>query len=339
MNVAEFIRTMPKAELHLHISGTMSPQTVMRLAARNGVDIPYKTEADFIEAQQYKSPEDFFRYHMTCFEVLRTRQDIYESTMDFLERAREENIRHVELTFAPQQYFDNGISVDDLMQALDQASKDGLEKFGVSSVLLMCINREFSEESALKMLEAVAPYRGMIAGMGLCSNEKGNPPIKFKRAYEEARRQGYRLTAHCDCDMENSAQHIYQCIHVLGVERIDHGVNSIEDDKLVEALVERNIPLTICPTWTPLDSRPRRIGRLRALYERGVKVTVNTDDPAEFSSGYMCHMMEELTKYGFSAAELLQFMRNAFAAAWIPDEAKTGFQKELEAHAAAYGVR
>ncbi|MEO4043348.1 adenosine deaminase [Hoeflea sp. CAU 1731] len=338
MDVVNFIRTMPKAELHLHISGTMSPQTVMRLAERNGIDIPYKTEEDFVEAQQYKSPEDFFRYHMTCFEVLRTRQDIYDSTMDFLERCQEENIRHVELTFAPQQYFDNGISVDDLMEALDEASRDGLAKYGVSSVLLMCINREFSEESALDMLSAMIPHRDRIAGMGLCSNEKGNPPIKFRKAYDEARRQGYRLTAHCDCDMENSAQHIYQCIHVLGVERIDHGVNSIEDDSIVDALIDRKIPLTICPTWTPLDSRPRRIGRLRALHERGVTVTVNTDDPAEFASGYMCNMMEALTKHGFTPEELLNFMRNAFSSSWIAEAEKDKFLDELETHAKAHGL-
>jgi adenosine deaminase len=275
---------------------------------------------------------------MVCFQVLRTREDIYESALDFLERAREENIRHVELTFAPQQYFDNGISAEDIVEGLDQASKDGLEKFGVSSILLMCINRQFSEESALKMLEEMAPYRDRITGMGLCANEHGNPPVKFLRASEEARRQGYRLTAHCDCDVENSARHIHQCIHTLGVERIDHGVNAIEKDELVEALVERGIPLTICTTWTPLDSRPRRMGRLRALHERGVKVTVNTDDPAEFSSGYLCGMMEELTKHGFTPSELLQFMRNAFAASWISEAMKTKFLAELEDHARAYGV-
>jgi adenosine deaminase len=305
---------------------------VLQLAARNGIDIPYKTLADFDAALAFRHIEDFFTYHMNCFEVIRTKQDIHETTLDFLARCEQENIRHVELTFAPQQYFDNGLSPDDLMDGLASAMAEGRERHGVSSVLVMCINRQFSEDSALEMLRRMAPHAGRIAGLGLCAYEKDNPPVKFERAYAEARRQGLRLTAHCDCDMENSTTHIFQCIHVLGVERIDHGVNAIERDDLVQALVEKKIPLTICPTWWPTDTEPSNLARLRALHERGVTVTVNSDDPTEMPSGYLTQILLALHAHGFSLDELVQFTRNAFAVSWIGEADRARHLAALDAY-------
>ena len=202
----------------------------------------------------------------------------------------------------------------------------------------MCINRDRPLAEAMPLFDLVRPWREHITGLGLDSAERGNPPVKFTEVYGRARAEGYRLTAHCDVDQENSVQHIRQCIEVLGVERIDHGVNALEDPDLVETIKGSEICLTVCPTWRPGDSGPRRTRRLRRLFDLGVRVTVNTDDPALFASGYLTRTLTAVQATGdYSKIEMVALMRNAFLGAWVDEDERARMLERLAAYAARDG--
>lgn len=331
MNMSEFIASMPKAELHIHIEGTVSAAKVLELAYRNGVDIPYATEAQLLAAQDYGTPalKNFLDYHYMCSSVLRTGQDVFDITREFLNRCLVENIRHVEMFFDPQQHIDRGVGFDELMDALKTACRAS----EVSTGLIMCMNRERSLESAMEMLDLAETHRGDIIGVGLDSYEEGNTPIKFQDFYHRARKEGYRLTAHCDCDQKNAVEHANQCVHKLGLERIDHGLHVLDDPALIEVVRDRKITLTMCPTWRPSDPEPRRLAALRKMLDLGLRVCLNTDEPEEFASRYLTNTMQQVQKHGaFSAEEMTQFMRNAFDGAWISDDQRRRHLRELETH-------
>lgn len=337
MNTAmsEFLRTMPKAELHLHIEGTVEPRKVLELAERNGVDIPYSTEQQLIDAQDYGEPalDNFLDYHYMCTGVLRTGRDIFEITERYLERCAHENIRHTELSFDPQAHIERGVEFDELIEALNDARRKAADRNGTSTHLIMCMNRDRSQDDALRMLDLAQKHQDDIVGVGLDSYEEGNPPIKFVEFYKRAKSEGYRLTAHCDCDQKNSALHIHQCIHDLGVERIDHGIHCLDEPSLHEEIKKRGIALTMCPTWRPSDPAPRRLAALRQMLDLGLQVNLNTDDPEEFASRYLTNTLVGVQREGgFTAEEMTHFMRNAFLGSWINEQQRATFLNELDQH-------
>ena len=335
MNMNDFIAAMPKAELHMHIEGTVSAAKVLEMADRNGVDIPYASEAEIVAAQDYGFPalENFLDYHYMCSSVLRDGRDVFEITQDFLSKCLDENIRHVEMFFDPQQHIERGVSFDELMDAMTTACKAS----DVSTGLIMCMNRDRSLDSAMEMLDLAGKHRSNIIGVGLDSYEEGNPPVKFQAFYDRARDEDYRLTAHCDCDQKDAVKHAHECVHNLEVNRIDHGLHVLDDPELIEIVRKREITLTMCPTWRPSDPEPRRLKALRKMLDLGLPVCLNTDDPEEFASRYLTNMMQKVQQDGeFNADEMTQFMRNAFKGSWIGDEQRTAHLAELEAHLAAY---
>ena len=189
------------------------------------------------------------------------------------------------------------------------------------------------------MLDQARPYRNLILGLGMDSYEEGNPPSKFTRAYGVAREDGYRLTAHCDVDQSTSLSNIWECLDVLDVERIDHGLNAVEDPRLVEALKERGIGLTACPVRRPTDHEPQDLDRIRQLFDAGVLVTLNTDDPAEFDTGYLTTLMSEVqSASGYSNADMVRFVENAFEISWLPQERKDHYLAKVNEYATSYGV-
>jgi adenosine deaminase len=263
LDMRSFIGNMPKAELHLHIEGAIQPTMLLEMAQRNGIDIPYKTEAELLAAQDYGHPHlaNFLRHHYERVGVIRTGKDLYDISLAFLKRCQIENIRYVELMFDPQVHLDQGLTFEEVIEGLQEGCEEG-----------------------------------------------------------------YRLTAHCDVDQENSPQHIHQCIHLLGVERIDHGVNCLEDPDLVLEIKEKNICLTVCPTWRISDPGPRRVKRMRKMFDLGLSVTINTDDPEEFASRYLSNTMIEVQKTSdYSPEELLRFMRNAFIGSWLDAHRKQAY--------------
>jgi adenosine deaminase len=340
-DMESFIKNMPKAELHLHIEGAIQPTMLLEMAQRNRIDIPYKTETELLAAQDYGHPHlaNFLRHHYERVGVLRTGRDLYEITVAFLKQCQIENIRYVELMFDPQVHLEQGLSFEEMIEGLQEGREEGARTYNVANNLIMCANRDRPPEDAIHMLDLAAPYRKHIIGVGLDSDEQDNPPPKFIDFFQRAQKEGYRLTAHCDVDQENSPLHIHQCIHLLGVERIDHGVNCLENPDLVEEIKAKNICLTVCPTWRLSDPGPRRVKRMRKMFDLGLSVTINTDDPEEFASRYLSNTMIEVQKTSdYKPEELIQFMRNAFIGSWLDDHRKQAYLQELEQYASKHGI-
>ena len=337
-DMESYIAGMPKAELHLHIEGTIGPAQKMELARRNNIALPYKDEDEVVAAYDYADLEDFLRIYYEGIQVLVTERDFHEITRTFLGRCREENIIYVEISFDPQPHLARDVPFEAFMGGILAARAEARESFGVASNLIMCVNRDRPLDEAMPLFDQVRPWRDQITGFGLDSSERGNPPVKFTELYARARDEGYRLTAHCDVDQENSVQHIWQCLDVLGVERIDHGVNALEDPTLIEALKARDICLTVCPTWRPCDPAPRRTDRLKQMFDRGLRVTVNTDDPGLFASGYLTHTLTGVQQAsGYTKADMTALARNAFLGSWAAGDEKAEFLDRLSTYAEASG--
>ena len=332
----EFIAGLPKAELHLHIEGTLTAAQKWKIARRNGIKLPYESEAAIEAAQTYDAPDaasylkKFLAFYYEGLEVLRTDRDFRDITYDYLRACRDDNVRYVEISFDPQAHTDRGIPFGTVIEGIEAGRRDGAAAFGVASNLIMCINRDRSVESAEKMLVDARPYREHIIGLGLDSVEEDNPPIKFAHVYGRARADGYRLTAHCDVDQKDIVDHIWQCVDVLGVERIDHGINTIEDSRLVETMRARAMCFTTCPTWRPIDTAPRRVDRIRQMHDLGLRVTLNTDDPGLFASRTLGTMLPPVAASGhFTREDLAAFMINAFEGSWITEERRDAYVREV----------
>jgi adenine deaminase len=344
-----FIAGLPKAELHLHIEGTLTQEKRKFFAERNGLPLEAKSfaalsvdapaDGDRTQAAKQKGIAQykmFLDLYYAGLKVLRTEKDYFDLIFDYLRRCKENNVVYAEISFDPQAHTDRGVAMQAVVEGLVAGREAGAATFGVESNLIMCINRDLPLDSALVMLRDAAPYREHIVGLGLDSVEDGHPPIKFLSAYERARADGYRLTAHCDVDMTDAVKHTWQCLDDLRVERIDHGINVLDDERLIAAVRERNICLTACPTWRNGDPGPRRVDRIRRIYDLGLPVTLNTDDPGYFISGMMNAMLPPVAALGkFSAAELAQFMINAFDAAWLSREKRDGYIARVNSYLAA----
>ncbi len=337
MSPDRFVAEMPKAELHVHLEGCLEPSMLLRLAEENDVDIGMTTEAEVWVAQDYPDPAlpHFLDYHYKCLRVMQKPRDFYDLTYAFIETCHRNNVRHVEIMFGPMAHLERGISFADQFEAMERARTAAEADFGVSVLWIMCIDREHSQAEAMEMLELAEPYRNAITGLGLASYEQDNPPLKFLDAYRLARSRGYRLTAHCDCDQDNSVEHIRQCLDELGVERIDHGLHVLDDETLIDRVLRDRIALTMCPTWRPSDPEPRRLEPVKRMLDLGINVSLNTDDPSEFASRHMTHMLTEvLSASEMTESDMVAFMRNAFNAAWISDDQRSGYLAELDAFAA-----
>ena len=333
-----FIEGLPKAELHVHLEGTVLPATVLKLAERNGIDYPFNTVEEIQDALDSRTAGlvSFLDLHYMFVSVIKTRADFYEVTYEFLRTCMNNGVVYVEIKFDPQFHTEQGISFENMIKGIDEGRIDGLRDFGVECNLIMCINRERTVESAWEMMEQAYTFRHLITGLGLDSYEKDNPPSKYTEVYEAARGQGYRVTAHCDVNQVDSVKHIWECLDLLKTDRIDHGINSIEDSELVKELIKRDITLTPCPTWRSPFLGPRDVEGIRKMYDLGLKVTLNTDDPAEFNSGFMNKTLTgTVERSGYTREDLVQFMRNAFNGSWLPQEKKERYIALLEAYASS----
>jgi len=335
----EFIAGLPKAELHLHIEGTLTAAQKWTIARRNKIKLPYESEAAIEAAQSYDAPDaasylrKFLAFYYEGLDVLRTERDFRDITYEYLRGCRADNVRYLEISFDPQAHTSRGIPFATVIEGIESGRREGAADFGVDSRLIMCINRDRSVEGAHAMLDDARPYRALITGLGLDSVEEDNPPIKFAAVYDRARADGYRLTAHCDVDQADIVDHIWQCLDILKVERIDHGINVIEDELLVATTKERGLCFTTCPTWRSIDRAPRRVDRIRVMHDLGLKVTINTDDPGLFSSRTLGTMLPPVAAAGhFSKEELATLMINAFESSWLPKEQRDGYVGEVRAY-------
>jgi adenosine deaminase len=332
-DLSAFVRGLPKCELHVHIEGTLEPEMKFRLAARNGVKLPYATADEMRKAYDFNDLTSFLKMYYEGMAVLLTEQDFYDLMLAYLARAAADQVRYAEIFFDPQAHTGRGIPFAVVIGGLSRAQADGEVRFGIRTRLIMCILRDQTAEYAMATLLEALPYRERILGIGLDSDERGNPPLKFHEVFRRARAEGFLLTMHCVPDQPDAVAHIRQCVHDIGVDRIDHGVNAVEDARLCEEIRDRGLGLTVCPCSNRLIGGGSKADTVMRMLQLGMRVTVNSDDPAYFG-GYIadnyCLVAEET---GAGREALLRLARNACEAAWLPRAGKDLLLAEVEEYA------
>ncbi len=318
-----WIAQLPKAELHVHLEGTLEPELSFALAARNGVALGHDTPEALIAAYDFHDLPSFLAIYYRAMDVLVSEQDFHELAFAYLSKARSQNILYCEMLFDPQAHTGRGVAFHTVISGIRRAQVQAAAELGVESQLIMCFLRELSAASAMETLLASLPYKAWIVGVGLDSDEKNNPPIKFAAVFAQARVEGYRLTMHCDVNQQNTLMHIGQCLEVIGVDRIDHGVNALEDAALCTEIARRGIGLTICPVSNRFVVQNLTGEEIRRMLALGMKATINSDDPAYFRA-YLNENLNALHEdAGFTAAEITTLVRNGFDVAWL-DETRRG---------------
>ncbi len=329
----DFIEQMPKCELHVHIEGTLEAEMKFQLAERNKVKLPYKNEKAMRAAYNFNGLPSFLAIYYEGMSVLLTEQDFFDLTYAYLKKARSQNVLYTEMFFDPQAHTARGVSYDTVIRGIRRAQMEADTVLGIRSQLIMCFLRDWSAEFAMSTLLQSLPYKEWIIGVGLDSDEKDNPPIKFAPVVKRAREEGYLLTMHCDPDQQDSVRHIWQTVRDIGVNRIDHGVNAIEDKQLCDEIKRRSLALTVCPISNAYLYNSTKSEVIAAMLEADMRVTVNSDDPAYFP-GYMNENLIRVQQdVDLGKAGLVQLAENAFEGAWLPRATKDRYIAELKAYA------
>ena len=334
-SVEDLINSIPKAELHLHVEGTLEPELKFALAERNGLDLPYAGVEEMRAAYDFDDLPSFLAQYYEGMSVLLVEQDFYDLAMAYFTKVASQNLVYVEMFFDPQAHTTRDIEFGTVITGLRRAQAEAQQRLGIRSHLIMCFLRDMSAESAAETLEQAAEYRDWILGVGLDSDEQNNPPIKFRDVYADARAQGYRLTMHCDVDQENSVAHIWQCLNDIGVERIDHGVNCLEDEELVAEIQRRGLGLTVCPISNAYVTDGTKAAAIKSMLEQGLRVTLNSDDPAYFPGYVADNFLRVHDEVGLSAEEVVRLVRNSFEISWLDDDSRAEYLRRVDASVAA----
>jgi adenosine deaminase len=327
----ELLQLMPKAELHMHIEGSLEPELMFALAQRNGVSMAYADVESLRRAYVFDNLQDFLDIYHAGTLVLRTEQDFYDMAHAYLARAAADEVVHAEIFFDTQTHTGHGVNADIVINGLHRACIDAKAEFGISAALILCFLRHLSEQQAFECLEQILPHTDKLVGVGLASSEVGHPPEKFARVFARARALGLRLVAHAG--EEGPPAYIWSALDVLKVERIDHGVQAMRDPALMARLARDQVPLTVCPlsnlklgVFPSLDEH--NLGR---MLQAGIVATVNSDDPAYFG-GYMNqNFTQTFAALGLGAQQAYQLARNSFAASFIDDAIKRQYIDRLNA--------
>ena len=330
----DVIQRMPKAELHVHLEGTLEPEHIFSLAERNGIALAYSTPDDVVAAYDFHDLPSFLKIYYAGMDVLRTEQDFYDLTMAYFQRAAAQNVVYVEPFFDPQAHTVRGIAFDTVLNGIHRAQRDAARTLGVESGLIMCFLRDMSAESAMAHLTLAEPYLDRLIGVGLDSDEKDNPPAKFASVFARARELGLKLTMHCDVNQKDILDHIDECLTLIDVDRIDHGINALEDDGLRTAIVERGLGLTVCPVSNGFVVQTLTCDEIRQMLRFGMKPTINSDDPAYFRA-YLNENLQALADEGnFTRDEIATLVRNSFEVCWLPDSERQRYLALFDATAA-----
>ena len=339
MDVRSFVRDLPKAELHLHLEGSLEPEMLMRLATRNKVAIPFRSVEEIRAAYQFTDLQDFLDIYYQGMNVLRVEEDFYDLTMAYLKRAAADGTVHVEVFYDPQGHTGRGIPFATVTDGILAALADGREQLGITSLLILCILRHLPEDDGFVTLRQAEPWiaDGRIAGLGLDSTEKDNPPGKFARLYAAARAAGLKLVAHAG--EEGPAAYVADAVDLLEVDRIDHGNRALEDPALVRRLAERGITLTVCPLSnlrlcgvTDLRQHP-----LKRMLDAGLKATVNSDDPSYFGGYLLDNFVAVAEALELARQDLVTLVRNSIEGSFLDEAAKEAHLDRIERAAAAQG--
>ncbi|MGB5888274.1 MAG: adenosine deaminase [Acinetobacter venetianus] len=330
MNQIELIRALPKAELHVHIEGTFEPELMFAIAQRNQIQIPYQSVEEVKQAYNFHNLQSFLDIYYAGANVLVHEQDFYDLAWAYFEKCAEDRVVHTEMFFDPQTHTERGVEFATVLAGLKRACTDAKEKLGISSQLIMCFLRHLSEEKAFETLEQALPFKDEIIAIGLDSSEVGHPPSKFGRVFAKAREAGFLIVAHAG--EEGPPEYIWEALDLLKVNRIDHGVRSEEDERLMTRLISEKMPLTVCPLSNLKLCVVKDMGEhnIRRLLQKGVHVTVNSDDPSYFG-GYMNDNFIAIQEaLALSHDELKQLAINSFEASFISDEEKQKWIDEIK---------
>ncbi len=312
----EEIVALPKAELHIHIEGSLEPEMVFSIARRSGVALEYSTVEQLRQAYRFSNLQDFLNIYYQGMSVLLNEQDFYDMAWAYLGRAHTENVVRTEIFFDPQGHTDRGVSFDTVIGGLHRATVDAKAQFGIDAQLIMCFLRHLDEASAERALEQAMAHREKIIGVGLDSSEQGHPPSKFKNVFRRARSAGLKLVAHAG--EEGPPEYVWEALDVLGVDRIDHGNRAMEDPALVDRIARDRIPLTLCPlsNLKLCVIYDIRMHPLKRMMDRGLRVTVNSDDPAYFGGYISQNYLAVTNALGLSEAECAVLAHNSLEAAF-----------------------
>ena len=321
---------MPKAELHLHIEGTLEPELMFELASRNRVELAYKSPHEVKKAYQFSDLQSFLDIYYQGNRVLLGARDFYDLTWAYLKKAKEQNIRHSEVFFDPQAHTARGVPVGAVIEGIHQALHEGEGEFGISSKLILCFLRHLSGEDAMQTFESALPYRDYFAGVGLDSSERGHPPEKFTEVFTRARAEGLFGVAHAG--EEGPPEYVWQALDRLRASRIDHGVRAMEDAALVERLRVERVPLTVCPLSNV------KLGVFESIHDHNLPelldadlcVTINSDDPAYFGGYINENFIAVQEAFDLKKDEVLNLARNSFEAAFLPDNQRREILRELD---------
>nr|WP_216610415.1 adenosine deaminase [Vibrio coralliilyticus] len=330
VNQTEFIRQLPKVELHLHIEGSLEPEMMFELALRNQIALPFTTPEEVKAAYEFTNLQSFLDIYYQGANVLIHEQDFYDLTWAYLLRCKADNVIHTEIFFDPQTHTERGIAFDTVINGIHRALQDAKEQFGISSRIIMCFLRHLDEDSAFVTLEQALAHKDKIIGVGLDSSEVGHPPEKFARVFAKALEAGFLTVAHAG--EEGPVANIYNSLELLKVSRIDHGVRCADDPNLVVSLAQSRMPLTVCPlSNTKLKVfEEMKQHNVVDLLRQGLCVTINSDDPAYFG-GYMTdNFLAVADSHMLTQEELAQFSRNAIEASFISDSEKQRLTSRLD---------
>ena len=327
---SQLIDRLPKAELHLHIEGTLEPELMLALAKRNNVELPYNSIEDIGAAYRFECLQDFLDLYYLGMSVLLTEKDFYDLTWAYLERVHADGLTHVEMFFDPQAHTDRGVAFETVLGGITSALEAAKKDLGITSKLIMCFLRHLPEEQAFDALECACKHKDQIYGVGLDSSEQGHPPRKFARVFEAARKEGFVPVAHAG--EEGTAENVEEALDVLKIDRVDHGNHALDDPALTQRLAQQQIPLTMCPisNWRLKGISSLAESPVKRAMDAGLLVTVNSDDPSYFG-GYLNDNYRAVHRHlGLSEKEIITLARNSFVASFLSDNEKQTQLDEID---------
>tara|TARA_B100000401_G_C52748096_1_gene691811 strand:+ start:270 stop:1277 length:1008 start_codon:yes stop_codon:yes gene_type:complete len=328
-SIADYIKKTPKTELHLHIEGSLEPELMFKLSKRNKIEIPFKTVEEVKSAYNFSNLDSFLKIYYEGSKVLVTEEDFFDLTWEYILKCKQDNIVHTEIFFDPQSHLPRGVSFETVINGIDRALKKAEKNFNISSKIIMCFLRHLDENSCFEVLKQACNHRDKIIGVGLDSSEKGNPPTKFKRLFDLAIKEGFLTVAHAG--EEGPPQYIWDSLNLLKIKRIDHGVQCLNDEELVNKLVKEQIPLTVCPlsniklcVFENLKNH-----NLKKMLKKGLRVMVNSDDPAYFGGYLNKNLIETSKALDLNINDIKTLILNSFKSSFLDDEKKNDWIKSI----------
>lgn len=326
----DLIKRLPKAELHLHIEGSLEPELMFRLAKKNQIEIPYKDIEDVRNAYNFTNLQTFLDIYYAGANVLITQDDFYDLTWEYILKCVEDNVIHTEIFFDPQTHTARGVAFETVITGIKRALADAKAQYGITSCIIMCFLRHLSQEEAFETLEQALPFKDDIIGVGLDSSELGNPPSKFIEVFKKAKEEGFKLVAHAGEEADFS--YIYEALDLLDISRIDHGVQSIKSAELMQRLKDEQMPLTVCPN-SNIELRVfdnYKEHNIKELLDYGLNITVNSDDPAYFKGYINQNFINISENLPLTEDDIITLVKNSFRSSFISDELKQQYLNRVD---------